>query len=113
MAQIIKWPFGPASVAALTATGAQALTIVNNLTVIDGATVEATGNRTLNLTIGSGLEIGARLVIKSKSNGAETLIFGAGITGVTIVGVAGKTQVVEAVYDGTGFVVCATYVQID
>lgn len=111
--QIVKWPFGPASEVALTATGAQALTIENDLTIVDGVTVEATGNRTLNLTIDSNLNAGARLLIKSKTNDTETLIFGTGITGVTIDGVAGKTNVVEAVYDGTKFIVAATYVQID
>lgn len=113
MAQIIKWPFGPATTVALSATGAQAIAIANDLTIVDGVTVEATGNRTLNLTIDASVNKGARLVIKSKSNGAETLIFGDAITGVTIVGVAGKTQVVEAVYDGTAFLVSSTYVQID
>jgi len=50
MAQI-KYPFGDADSKTLSATGAQALTIDDNLTVIDGVTTQATGNRTLNLTI--------------------------------------------------------------
>lgn len=113
MSEIIKFPFGPASEVALTATGAQAITVENMLTVVDGVTVVATGNRTINLTLDDDLETGARLVIKSKTTAVETLIFGTNITGVTITGVAGKTNVVEAVFDGTGFVVAATYVQID
>lgn len=111
--QIVKWPFGPASEVALTATGAQALTINNDLTIIDGVSVEATGNRTLNLTIDSNLNAGARLVVKSKTNATETTICGTGITGPTVTGVAGKTKVFEAVYDGSAFVVVGTAVQID
>ena len=111
--QIVKWPFGPASGLALTATGAQALTIENDLTIINGVTVEATGNRTLNLTIDDNLNAGARLVVKAKTNGTETTICGTGITGPTVTGVAGKTKVFEAVYDGTAFVVVGTAVQID
>jgi hypothetical protein len=111
--QIIKFPFGPATVVALSATGAQAITVENMLTVVDGVTVSATDNRTLNLMIDDNLEVGARLLIKFKTDATETLIFGTGITGVTIDGVADKTNVVEAVFDGTVFVVSATYVQID
>lgn len=112
-AQIVKWPFGPASEVALTATGAQALSIHNDLTIVDGAGVEATGNRTLNLTIDANLNAGARLVVKSKTAATQTTICGTGITGPTITGVAGKTKVFEAVYDGNAFVAIGTAVQID
>lgn len=111
---IIKWPFGDADTAlTLTATGAQALSIVNDMTVVDGVTTEATGNRTLNLTISDEVEAGAVLVVKSKTNGTETTIFGTNITGATITGVAGKTKVALFVYDGSAFVNVATPVQID
>ena len=107
-------PFGDADVVALTATGAQALTIENNPTLVDGVTVEATGNRTLNLTIDTdSVSIGARIVVQSKTNGTETTIFGTDITGVTVTGVAGKTKNTEFVYNGTAFVNSGTPVQID
>ena len=109
----IKWPFGEADSKELTATGAQALTIDDNMTIIDGVTVEATGNRTLNLTIDSEVKAGAKLLLKSKTNGTETTIFGTGITSVTITGAAGKTKTQGFTYDGTAFLPDGTSVQID
>jgi len=113
MEQIIKWPFGPASKVALTATGAQAIAIANDLTIVDGVTVEATGNRTLNLTVDASVNAGARLFVKSKTNNQETTIFGTTMKGATITGAAGKTKTVEFIYDGTDFVEAGTPVQID
>lgn len=109
----IKWPFGSADSKELTATGAQALTIDDNMTVIDGVTVEATGNRTLDLTVDSELGAGAKLIVKSKTNGTETTIYGTGITAPTITGVAGKTKTQGFTYDGTNFLPDGTSVQID
>ncbi len=110
----VKWPFGPAdTLQALSATGAQAITIANDLTIIDGVTTIATGNRTINLTIPADLTPGARLIVKSKTTGTETTIFGTGCIAPTITGVAGKTKVQELVYDGTNFVATSTPIQID
>lgn len=110
----VKSPFGATETIALTATGTQALTIANEVTYIDGVTVEATGNRTLNLTIDTdNIGVGARLIVASKTNGTETTIFGTSITGATVTGVAGKTKVTEFVYTGTAFVNSGTPVQID
>lgn len=113
MSQKIKFPFGPADTVALTATGAQAITVDNMLTIVDGVTVQATGNRTLNLTIDANLEKGARMFVKSKTAATETTVFGTGMQGATITGAAGKTKCVEFVYDGTNFVEAGTPVQID
>jgi len=109
----IKHPFGAAATLPLSATGAQALTIDNDLTVIDGVTTEATGNRTLNLTVDSEIKAGAKILMKSKTNGTETTIFGTGITAPTITGVAGKTKTQQFTYDGTAFLPDGTSVQID
>ena len=109
----ISFPFGDAAEIALTATGAQALTINEQVTRVDGVTVSATGNRTLNLTIGAEVRKGARIILEAKTDGTETTIFGTGITGVTITGVTGKTKVTEFVYNGTAFVNSTTPVQID
>jgi len=110
---IIRYPFGLATKVALTATGAQAIIIDNDLTIVDGVTTQATGNRTINLTIPTDIEAGARILVKSKTNATETTIFGTGCIAPTIVGVAGKTKTVELVYDGTNFVATGTAVQID
>lgn len=100
----ISFPFGDAASEALSASGDQAISINEQVSYIDGVSVEATGNRTINLSIGSDVRIGARIIIASKTNGTETTIFGTGITGTTITGVAGKTITREAVYTGSGFV---------
>jgi hypothetical protein len=114
MAQIIKWPFGPATVVALTATGAQAIAVANDMTLVDGVTVAATGNRTLNLTVeANSVNAGARLFVQSKTGGTETTIFGTAMKGATVTGAAGKTKCVEFIYDGTDFVEAGTPVQID
>jgi hypothetical protein len=110
----VKNPFGAAEVIVLTATGDQALTIVNEVTYIDGATNIATGNRTLNLTIDTdNINVGSRLIVASKTTATETTIFGTNITGATITGVAGKTKVTEFVYNGSVYVNSNTPVQID
>jgi hypothetical protein len=112
---IVRWPFGAATIIALAATIAAGSTteIVNSLTVIDGATTPATADRTLNLAIDKELTAGARLILKTKSAATQTLIPGTGMTGETITGVAGKTQVAEYVYDGTAFIQTGKFIQID
>lgn len=101
---IVKWPFGAASVEVMEATGITEITAVNTLTIVDGVSVAATGNRTLKVTADADLEVGARIVVKSKTTAAETLTPGAGMKGEVITGEAGKTAVTEYVYDGAAFV---------
>lgn len=109
----VRWPFGEATTTALSATGDQAISVDNDLTIIDGVTVVATGNRTLILTIPTDIKAGARMIVKAKTTGTETTIFSTGFIAPTVTGVAGKTKVVELVYDGTQFVPTAAAVQID
>jgi hypothetical protein len=109
----IHWPFGPADTIALSATGTQAISIANDVTIIDGVTTEATGNRTLNVTISAEVKAGALLLVRSKTNGTETTIFGTGIDGPTITGEAGKTYDALFVYTGSIFVQAGTAVKID
>jgi len=103
MSNKVKFPFGPADELELTATGDQALTIVDNLTLIDGVTNVATGNRTLNLDIDADVAVGAKLAIRTKTTAAETTIAGTGLTGATYAGVAGKTITRTATFDGKAF----------
>jgi hypothetical protein len=109
----IKSPFGAADSQTLSATGAQAITITNQVTFLDGVTTIATGNRTLNLTIDAQVKLGARIILASKTNATETTIAGTGMTMPTITGVAGKTKVLELVYNGTAFIALAVGYQID
>ena len=101
--EVVTWPFGDASVAPLTTSGDQVVDVANNMTIVDGASVAASGDRTLNLTLASVLGAGARLVLKHKATATEKLTLGEGIKGVEITGVAGKTIVAEFIYDGTAF----------
>lgn len=109
----VHFPFGEAETLTLSATGAQALTVNNWLTYVDGKTTEATGNRTLNLTLGDELKVGARIIVAAKTNGTETTIAGTGATFVTVTGGAGKTKCFELVYTGAGFVATTGVIQID
>ena len=109
----VKWPFGDATTLTLSATGAQALTIDNDFTVIDGVTTQATAERTLNLTIDSEVGVGAMILIRTKTNGTENTVFGTGMVGVTYAGEAGKTKNALCVYNGTAFQEVATPIKID
>jgi hypothetical protein len=103
MSDKVRYPFGPADEKVLTATGAQALTIVDGLTLVDGVSVPATAERTLNLTLDADLPKGARLVIRTKTDATENTVFGTGITGTTYAGVLGKTLTRTATFDGVEF----------
>jgi len=113
MSETVKWPFGAAGSATFSATGAQAVSIANELTIIDGVTTQATDNRTLNLTISSEVNAGAMILVKSKSNGTETLTFGTGCTAPVSTGAAGKTKTISLMYDGTTFKQMGAEVQLD
>lgn len=109
----IKWPFGALKTVALSATGAQAITITGQMTVIDGVTTQATANRTINLTIKDNVEAGALIFIKNKTNGTETTTYGTGITSAVTTGEAGKTITQLFVYDGTAFLAAGAQQKID
>ena len=114
MAENIKAPFGAPDTFLLTVAATQALTIVDQYTFIDGVTVPAlTNNRTLNLTIDSGVKKGARIFLKNATTATENTIAGTGFTFPTITGVAGKTFCQEYVYDGITFKPTAAAVQIN
>lgn len=111
--QIVKYPFGAASELSLSASGAQALDIANSVTVVDGASIAATGARTINLAVNESVALGDRIIFKLKTAATQETDFGTGIIGASITGVAGKTKTVEAVFDGSNFVVSGAPVQID
>jgi len=110
---IVRYPWGAATSEQMTASGNQDIEIVNTLTIIDGVSTIATGNRTLNLTAVSDLPVGSMVTVKHKTTGTESLIAGTGIAGPAIVGVAGKTIVVQLMYDGSKFIHVSPKNQID
>lgn len=105
--------YGSVDTLALGATGTQALTIDSPFSKINGVTTQATGNRTINLTIDSAVKPGARILLLTKTAATETTILGTGIEGPTITGEAGKTFSQEFVYDGTAFYPAGSAVKID
>ena len=110
----VLWPLGPGNKsAALTATGAQAVTVTDNLFIIDGVTTQATGNRTINLTVDAKVKPGAILVIRTKTNGTETTTYGTGLSAPVLTGVAGKTFSQAFIYTGTIFTAAGAAVQVD
>ncbi len=110
----IEHPTGSATTSTMSATGTQAVTINNDgMTLIDGATTEATSNRTIDLTINGELTTGARLLITNKTNGTETLTHGTNITAPVITGSAGKTTSQGFTYNGTAFLPDGAKIQID
>jgi hypothetical protein len=113
MEPIVKWPFGDATVTPLTASGTQAVTIQNEMTIIDGVSVQATAARTINLTVEDSVGVGAIMLVKSKTAATEATNFGTGMQGKALVGVAGKTKTATFIYDGTNFVEAGADVQID
>ena len=110
---VIRHPDGGGATATLTATGAQAITISDEFTRIDGVTTQATGNRTIDLTVSSEVRTGAQIIVESKTAGTETTIFGTSITAPTITGVAGKIHTQSFRYDGTDFLATGADQQID
>ena len=113
MANDVKYPFGNASTASLTATGAQAITITDQMTFIDGVTTQATGNRTINLTINESVKAGATIHLRNKTSGTETTTFGTGMTAPVNTGESGKTYVQTFIYNGTSFFPIGSALKID
>lgn len=108
------WPFGAGpEVIALTATDAQAITVNNQFTIVDGVTVQATGNRTINVTLGANLKSGALLLSTNKTVATQTTTYGTNITSAVTTGVAGKTINQLFIFNGTAFVAAGAQQQID
>ena len=104
---------GTGEAIALTATGAQAVTVRSRFTEIDGVTNQASGNRTIDLTINASTPKGAQLLVKVKTAGTQTTTFGTGIDAPVITGEAGKTFTQLFVYNGTIFLPAGAAVKID
>lgn len=87
----INYPWGAADVQSLAYAATQAVTIVNQMTILVFAIL--TGDTTLNITLTPGVTDGARLLaIVPATNNADDLTLGTAIDGPVIVGVAGKTK---------------------
>jgi len=98
----IKYPWGAANTVSLTATGNQVVNCINNVTIVDGVTTQATTSHTIGFTFDAQLMSGARVFLKYKTSGTDTLYFtGGGITNAAINGTATKIWCQSYTYDGT------------
>ncbi len=97
---------------AITGASVMPATITLQNTILDLGTLTAAG--TLNLTIDAGVQIGALLVVKAKSDTtARDVTLGTGMTGPVFAGTISKTKNVSLMYDGTTFVAMSAAVQLD
>jgi hypothetical protein len=109
--QEISYPFGPADLQQPAYAATLAVTIDNQVTILDPAIL--TGNMTINLTLDQGIRAGALLLCELTATATEVTTFGTGFTSPTLTGVAGKTKVMGFIYDGTSFKPWAAGYQID
>jgi hypothetical protein len=108
--QTVVFPTKDSQAPAFAAT--QAISINSQFTYLNLGAL--TGACTLNATIGTDVEAGARLLVKVASDGtARDLTLGTGFAAPVVAGVISKTKVVEYVYNGTAFLPVAAAVQID
>lgn len=78
------------------------------------ATVDLTGNATLDLGADAKPQVGDELIVKASSDGtARDLTFGTGFTAPVLAGTINKTKVISLVYDGSTFIASGAAVQID
>jgi len=98
----IKFPWGAANAVSLPATGNQVVNCINNVTVVDGVTTQATASRTIGFTFDPQLMAGAQVFLKYKTSGTDTLYFtGGGITNAAINSTATKIWCQSYTFDGT------------
>lgn len=107
----VSYPFGPADLQQPAYAATLAVTIENQFTILDPAIL--TGNMTINLTLDQGVRKGAVLLCEITTTATEVTTFGTGFTSPTLTGVAGKTKVMQFIYDGTTFKPTAAGYQID
>jgi|GEM_PF-6297387 len=99
----IRFPFGDADSFELTASGVQAIDIANNATIIDGASIAATGDRTINLTLDESLQAFSLILVKIATSTESKTIFGTGFSAPHFAGVVGESAQLLFIYDGTNF----------
>jgi|ADGO01.1.fsa_nt_gi hypothetical protein len=108
---MINYPFGEVDHQTPDHTATHEVTISNAVTIFEPA--EATENITINLTIDPGVNEGALLLCKIKTQGTETTTFGTNMLGAGLTGVAGKTLTKAFMFTGTTFDAIGAFEQID
>lgn len=100
-----KFPFGLPDTQAIAGTGTKAVTVSDNLTILNLSTM--TGAITLNLTFDQNYGRGARIIINvvQDTTGRDiTLGTGFAASAADLTGVASDTDIIELYYNGTAMV---------
>ena len=116
MAELVKWPAGPATLVApediTIETNATTVRVLNSKTIIDMGVFN--DDTTLNLDIDKGMVIGSELIVKA---GCDTtpcnLLFGTGILSDDVSLNDDKVRMLMLVFDGTQFVASAGVAMFD
>jgi hypothetical protein len=108
----LVWPFAAADTQTPAYAATLAVSINNQLTILEPATL--TGAMTINLTLDAGLKAGAIILLKHTSDGtARTTTFGTGFSAPAQVGVISKTFTQSFMYDGSAFLPMGAALQIN
>ncbi len=102
----IKFPHGAHQSYVLTSagTGTYAIDEIKNaVTIVDCATTQGTGNRTLTVTTSDTVEIGSVMYVITKTSGTQDHIFSTGFTANNHTGVTGKIFVHTFIYTANGW----------
>lgn len=109
---MINAPFGAADVQTPAYSATLAVTVTNQLTILEPAIL--TGDCTLNVTIDSQVKAGAvLLLVQAATTDGMDVTFGTGIDAPNLVGVTGKTKSQSFMYDGVSFKAMGAMVQLD
>lgn len=110
--KVIQWPWGAADFQTLTADSlTETVIITNSFTYADFGTLDTV--LTVNVGITSGINAGALLFVKTKSDATgRNVTWGTGVDAAVLTGVASKTILSTFVFDGTKFYGVA-YRQLD
>ncbi|HTF81464.1 MAG TPA: hypothetical protein VL947_07060 [Cytophagales bacterium] len=108
---LVKWPFGKATVLTPDMASIIAIDARNNKTIVN---LSINADVTLNVTPDAQLAAGAELILKvTATNTGDDVTLGTSIDGPNIVGAATKTKTQGFVYNGTAFIPTGAAVQID
>lgn len=108
----VSWPFGEAEIQTPAYAATLEVTVKNQLTIVDVATLS--GAITINLAIDDQVRAGALLQLQLTSDAtARTATLGTGFLALAISGTISKTKVANFMYDGTQFVPVGAAVQVD
>ena len=102
---VTKFPFGAPDTQAIVGTGTNAVTVSDNLTILELSAL--TGAITLNLTFDQSIVKGSRMIIHAVQDTTGrnvTLGTGFAASAADLTGVASDEDIIELYYNGTAMV---------